>query len=91
MTQTYLSGQLANLVYSMGITQTGFYAHQHKLIMRLLDSPANVLLIADEVGLGKTIEAGFIWTELRTRSGMLPELSHLINPTTLNTDMKENY
>ncbi len=28
LTQIYLSGRLANLVYSMGITQTDFYAHQ---------------------------------------------------------------
>ena len=30
-------------------------------------SPSNGLLIADEVGLGKTIEAGLIWTELKAR------------------------
>src|SRR3546814_7962008 len=34
----------------------------------LLDSPSRGLLIADEVGLGKTIEAGLIWTELRFRT-----------------------
>ncbi|MBM3575824.1 MAG: DEAD/DEAH box helicase, partial [Alphaproteobacteria bacterium] len=33
----------------------------------LLNSPTDALLIADEVGLGKTIEAGLIWTELRAR------------------------
>ena len=70
LTQIYLSGRLANLVYSMGITQTDFYAHQYKPLMTLLDSPANGLLIADEVGLGKTIEAGLIWTELRAREDM---------------------
>jgi superfamily II DNA or RNA helicase len=70
LTQIFLSGRLANLVYSMGITQTDFYAHQYKPLMTLLDSPANGLLIADEVGLGKTIEAGLIWTELRAREDM---------------------
>lgn len=50
LTQIHLAGRLANLVYSMGITQTDFYAHQYKPLMTLLDSPASGLLIADEVG-----------------------------------------
>lgn len=62
-----LSGKLANLVYSMETTHTDFYAYQYKPVLALLESPANGLLIADEVGLGKTIEAGLIWTELRAR------------------------
>lgn len=70
LTQIHLAGRLANLVYSMGITQTDFYAHQYKPLMTLLDSPASGLLIADEVGLGKTVEAGLIWTELRAREDM---------------------
>jgi SNF2 family DNA or RNA helicase len=67
LTFAHLSGRLANLVYAMGITNTDFYAHQYRPLLTLLDSPANGLLIADEVGLGKTIEAGLIWTELRAR------------------------
>jgi SNF2 family DNA or RNA helicase len=67
LTFAHLSGRLANLVYSMGITNTEFYAHQYRPLLTLLESPANGLLIADEVGLGKTIEAGLIWTELRAR------------------------
>ena len=62
-----LSGRLANLVYSMDATNTDFYAYQYKPVLSFLDSPSNGLLIADEVGLGKTIEAGLIWTELRAR------------------------
>jgi len=67
LTQIRLSGQLADLVYSMDTTNTQFYPHQFKPVLRFLDSPSNGLLIADEVGLGKTIEAGLIWTELRSR------------------------
>lgn len=70
LTHVHLSGRLANLVYSMGITNTDFYAHQYKPLLTLLESPADGLLIADEVGLGKTIEAGIIWTELRAREDM---------------------
>lgn len=67
LTHVHLSGRLANVVYAMGLTQTDFYPHQYKPLLTLLDSPVNGLLIADEVGLGKTIEAGLIWTELRAR------------------------
>lgn len=70
LTHVHLSGKLANLVYSMGVTNTDFYPHQYKPLLTLLESPANGLLIADEVGLGKTIEAGIIWTELRAREDM---------------------
>src|SRR2546427_8843281 len=67
MTYIRLNGQLANLIYSMETTNTDFYPYQFKPVLKFLDSPNNGLLIADEVGLGKTIEAGLIWTELRSR------------------------
>jgi len=62
-----LSGKLANLIYSLNTTNTRFLPYQFKPVLQFLDSPSNGLLIADEVGLGKTIEAGLIWTELRAR------------------------
>jgi len=67
LTHIHLSGRLANIVYSMDATNTDFYAYQYKPVLSFLDSPSKGLLIADEVGLGKTIEAGLIWTELRAR------------------------
>ncbi|WP_417706265.1 SNF2-related protein [Rheinheimera aquimaris] len=70
MTHVHLVGRLSNVIYAMGLTQTDFYPHQYKPLLTLLDSPVNGLLIADEVGLGKTIEAGLIWTELRARFDM---------------------
>lgn len=62
-----LSGKLADMVYSMDTTNTEFLAYQYKPVLAFLKSPSNGILIADEVGLGKTIEAGLIWTELRAR------------------------
>ncbi len=62
-----LSGKLANLIYSLNTTNTQFFPYQFKPVLQFLDSPSNSILIADEVGLGKTIEAGLIWTELRAR------------------------
>ena len=67
LTYTRLNGRLANLIYSMETTNTDFYAYQFKPVVNFLESPGNGIVIADEVGLGKTIEAGLIWTELRAR------------------------
>jgi superfamily II DNA or RNA helicase len=64
-----LHGRLSEVMYSMDAADTTFYAYQFKPIIKLLESPTNSLLVADEVGLGKTIEAGLIWTELRAREG----------------------
>lgn len=62
-----LSGKLADMVYSMDTTNTEFLPYQYKPVLAFLKSPSKGILIADEVGLGKTIEAGLIWTELRAR------------------------
>lgn len=70
LTHIQLSGKLANIVYSMDTTNTEFYAYQYKPVLSFLDAPSKGILIADEVGLGKTIEAGLIWTELRARFDM---------------------
>jgi SNF2 family DNA or RNA helicase len=67
LTHNKLSGKLANLIYSLDATNTDFYPHQFKPVLALIDTPAKGILIGDEVGLGKTIEAGLIWTELKTR------------------------
>jgi superfamily II DNA or RNA helicase len=67
ITFVHLTGRLANLLYSMRVTNTDFYPHQYRPLLAMLESPCDGLLIADEVGLGKTIEAGLIWTELRAR------------------------
>jgi superfamily II DNA or RNA helicase len=63
------NGRLSEVVYSMDTSDTTFLAYQFKPVLKLLESPTNSLLIADEVGLGKTIEAGLIWTELKAREG----------------------
>ena len=68
LTSVQLGGELSELIYSLDMTNTEFMPHQFKPLLALLDSPSRGLLIADEVGLGKTIEAGLIWTELRFRT-----------------------
>ena len=51
----------------MEASNTDLHAHQFKPVLKMLASPTGSLLIADEVGLGKTIDAGLFWTELRAR------------------------
>ena len=70
LTRIRVAGRRSDIFYSMEATEpeaTDFYAYQFKPVLKLLNSPTDALLIADEVGLGKTIEAGLIWTELRAR------------------------
>lgn len=67
LTHVRLTGRLSDMIYSMEATNTEFHAYQFKPVVKLLNAPTRGLLIADEVGLGKTIEAGLIWTELVAR------------------------
>ena len=64
-----IKGDLTNIFYSMELSNTDFYPHQFKPVLNFVESPVGRLLIADEVGLGKTIEATYIWKEVQARHG----------------------
>jgi SNF2 family DNA or RNA helicase len=64
-----VKGELTNIFYSMESSNTAFYPHQFKPVMNFIESRVGRLLIADEVGLGKTIEATYIWKEIQARHG----------------------
>lgn len=56
-----------NTISSLKASKTLFKAYQFKPLLKFLNSHSRRILIADEVGLGKTIEAGHIFLELKAR------------------------
>ena len=58
---------LTTNIYSYLASRTQFYALQFKPLLKFLNSNYHRILIADEVGVGKTIEAGIIFTEMKAR------------------------
>lgn len=63
-----------NTLSTLLASRTLFKPYQYKPLVKLLNSPDRRILIADEVGLGKTIEAGHILLELAGRK----ELKHVL-------------
>lgn len=67
LSRAKLEGQFTDTMFSFRATRTIFRPYQFKPVQKLLDTGTLRLLIADEVGLGKTIEAGLVWTEMEAR------------------------
>ena len=71
----YLKGNTAfkiknsnnSTISSLKASKTIFRTYQFKPLLKFLNSDNKRILIADEVGLGKTIEAGHIMLELKAR------------------------
>ena len=82
-----ISLRLSNVFYAMQSTRTDFYAYQFKPVYKFIESANGRILIADEVGLGKTIEAGLIWQEVRARSDARTLL--VVCPSMLREKWKE--
>lgn len=60
-------GNNNDIIATLKSSKTKFLPYQFKPLNKFLKSENRRLLIADEVGLGKTIEAGYILTELFLR------------------------
>ena len=60
----------SDLLYSSSTNRLTPEPHQYKPLIKFLNSQNNRLLIADEVGLGKTIEAGMIFKEIDKRDDL---------------------
>jgi len=61
------SSSIQNNIYAMNTSKTVFYEYQYKPLIKFINSYRRRILICDEVGLGKTIEAGLIMKELDAR------------------------
>lgn len=68
ITHEKLKGTLDEVIYSMEAAQIDFLPYQFKPVLKFTQSRTQRLLLADEVGLGKTIESGLIWLEMQARS-----------------------
>lgn len=67
LTALRLSHPLTDNLYALHAARIQFIPFQFKPLLRLLRSDRPRLLVADEVGVGKTIEAGLILKELQSR------------------------
>ena len=68
LTRRRLEHPVTDQFLSYGASKTRLMYHQFLPVKKMLESPDQRLLIADEVGTGKTIEAGLIWAELESRA-----------------------
>lgn len=62
-----LERPLSDNLYTFYSSRTEFQVHQFKPVLKFLASQDQRLLLADEVGLGKTIEAAIVITEQQAR------------------------
>src|SRR6266511_5360474 len=67
LTATRLNNPQIDNLYALHAARIQFIPFQFKPLLRFLRADRPRLLIADEVGVGKTIEAGLILKELQTR------------------------
>lgn len=66
-TQYKIENTSVNTISTLKASRTIFKPYQYKPLLKFLNSDVRRVLIADEVGLGKTIEAGHILLELLAR------------------------
>jgi SNF2 family DNA or RNA helicase len=65
-----LQQPLSDSLYAYRASKTVFEPYQFRPALKFLRSPEQRILIADEVGLGKTIEAAIIYLELKARTNV---------------------
>lgn len=78
---------LSDILYSHATNRLTPEPHQYKPLIKFLNSENNRVLIADEVGLGKTIEAGMIYKEIDNREEL--KISLIVVPSSLTHKWQE--
>ena len=78
---------LSDILYSYNTNRLTPEPHQYKPLIKFLNSENNRVLIADEVGLGKTIEAGMIFKEIDRREEL--KISLIVVPSSLTYKWQE--
>lgn len=82
-----ISNSNNNSISSLKASKTEFKPYQFIPLLKFLNSDNRRLLIADEVGLGKTIEAGHIMLELKARHELKDVL--IVCPKSLEDKWKD--
>ncbi len=82
-----IKNPLSDILYSYNTNRLTPEPHQYKPLIKFLNSENNRVLIADEVGLGKTIEAGMIFKEIDKREEL--KISLIVVPSSLTLKWQE--
>lgn len=82
----YLSSPQSSALYSFNSGRIRFVPYQYRPVFKLIRADRPRLLVADEVGVGKTIEAGLILKELQARNDIKSVL--IICPKALVSERK---
>lgn len=86
LTARYINHPGTSTLYSLNAARVDFIAYQFRPVLRFIRADRPRLLIADGVGVGKTIEAGLILRELQARQEINSVL--IICPRPLITEKK---
>ena len=86
LTARYINHPGTSTLYSLNAARINFIAYQFRPVLRFIRADRPRLLIADGVGVGKTIEAGLILRELQARQEINSVL--IICPRPLITEKK---
>lgn len=86
LTAEQIKSPSLSALYSLHAARVDFIPYQFRPVLKIIRSDRPRLLIADEVGVGKTIEAGLILRELQARTQINSIL--IICPKALVTERK---